>query len=58
MEQRTSTANETILSPIDITKMLADQKSVVNKMIPMEIATHKNHTCGGRQQQEDMDFSI
>jgi hypothetical protein len=21
-------------------------------MIPMEIATHRNHTCGGRQQQE------
>jgi hypothetical protein len=29
-----------------------------DNMIPMEIATHKNHTCGGRQQQEDMHFSI
>lgn len=27
------------------------------KMIPMEVATHANHTCGGMQK-EEMDFSI
>ncbi len=30
-------------------------------MIPMEVATHENHKCGGRRQeefQEDMDYSI
>jgi hypothetical protein len=30
-------------------------------MIPMEVATHENHTCGDRKQeefQEEMDFPI
>ncbi|MGB8937337.1 MAG: hypothetical protein WCC17_19780 [Candidatus Nitrosopolaris sp.] len=34
-----------------------NNKSSSGKMIPIEIATHENHTCGGRQQ-EEMDFSI
>ena len=24
------------------------------KMIPMEVATHENHSCGRREQQEDL----
>ena len=35
----------------------ANNKSSSGKMIPMEIATHKNHACGGRQQ-EEMGFPI
>ncbi|MFY9797469.1 MAG: hypothetical protein WAK17_08845 [Candidatus Nitrosopolaris sp.] len=27
------------------------------KMIPSEVATHENHTCGGRQL-EEMDYSV
>jgi hypothetical protein len=34
-----------------------NNKSSSGKMIPIEIATHQNHTCGGRQQ-EEIDFSI
>ena len=34
-----------------------NNKSSSGKMIPMEIATHQNHTCGGRPQ-EQMDFII
>ena len=36
-------------------------KSSSGKMIPMEVATHENHTCGDRKQeefQEEMDFPI
>ena len=35
-----------------------NNRSSSGKMISMEIATHKNHTCDGRQQQEEMDFPI
>jgi hypothetical protein len=35
-----------------------NNKSSSGKMIPIEIATHQNHSCGGRQQQGEMDFSI
>jgi hypothetical protein len=35
-----------------------NNKSPSGKMIPMEISTHQNHTCGGRQQQEEMGFPI
>jgi hypothetical protein len=35
----------------------SNNKSSSGKMIPMEVATHENHTCGGRQH-EKMDFSI
>ncbi len=32
-----------------------DNRSPSGKMIPMEIATHENHTCGGgREQDEDL----
>src|SRR5215469_1672649 len=34
-----------------------NNKSSSGKMIPIEIATHQNHTCGGRQQEES-DFPI
>jgi hypothetical protein len=34
-----------------------NNKSSSGKMIPMEIATHKNHTCDERPQ-EEMDFPI
>ena len=34
-----------------------NNKSPSGKMIPMEVATHQNHTCSGRQQ-EEMDFPI
>src|ERR1051326_2428901 len=30
-----------------------DNRSPSGKMIPMEVATHENHTCGIRVQQED-----
>ncbi len=33
-----------------------NNKSYSGKMIPMEVATHENHTCRGRQ--EEMDFPI
>src|SRR5215831_12386336 len=28
-----------------------NNKSSSGKLIPMEVATHENHTCGGRQQE-------
>jgi hypothetical protein len=31
-----------------------DNRSPSGKMIPMEVATHENHTCGRREQQEDL----
>ena len=31
-----------------------DNRSPSGKMIPMEVATHENHTCGHREQQEDL----
>ncbi len=30
-----------------------DNRSPSGKMIPMEVATHENHTCGSREQQKD-----
>jgi hypothetical protein len=38
-----------------------DNKSPSGKLIPMEVATHENHTCSSRQQEQfdgDMDNSI
>ena len=37
-----------------------NNKSPSGKMIPMEVATHENHKCGGRRQEEfdqDIDYS-
>jgi hypothetical protein len=34
-----------------------NDKWIPLEVIPMEIATHQNHTCNGREQ-EDVDFAI
>jgi hypothetical protein len=37
-----------------------NNRSRSGKLIPMEVATHENHTCVGKQQEEfgdDMDYS-
>jgi hypothetical protein len=37
-----------------------NNKSRWGKLIPMEVATHENHTCSGKQQEEfgdHMDYS-
>ena len=39
----------------------SNNKSRSGKLIPMEVATHENHTCSGKQQEEledDMDYSV